>query len=73
VADIDEQPLIGAECGREPREDEYAADEWRAYRDISDELAVFFPECVSREWVSATVSATVAVLRNEDLVRFSRA
>jgi hypothetical protein len=38
------------ECGREPREDENAADEWRAYRDIDDELPVFCPECADREF-----------------------
>jgi hypothetical protein len=49
VADTNEQPLICAECCRAPREDENAADEWRAYRDISDELPVFCPECAERE------------------------
>jgi methylaspartate ammonia-lyase len=29
---------------------ENAADEWRAYRDISDELPVFCPECAEREF-----------------------
>jgi hypothetical protein len=28
--------LVCAECGRRPRDDENAADEWRAYRDIDD-------------------------------------
>jgi len=37
--------LVCAECGREPRDDETAADEWRAYRDISGGLPVFCPEC----------------------------
>jgi DNA-directed RNA polymerase subunit RPC12/RpoP len=50
VADTDEHPLTCAECGREPREDENAADEWRAYRDSSDELPVFCPECAEREF-----------------------
>jgi hypothetical protein len=49
VADTDER-LTCAECGRVPREDENAADEWRAYRDISDELPVFCPECAEREF-----------------------
>jgi hypothetical protein len=35
--------LVCAECGREPREDEKAADEWRAYRDISDALPGVLP------------------------------
>jgi hypothetical protein len=33
-----------------PGEDENAADERRAYRDISDELPVFCPECAEREF-----------------------
>ena len=33
-----EAPLICAECGRAPRQDENAADEWRAYADVDDEL-----------------------------------
>ena len=28
-----EAPLVCAECGRQPRDDENAADEWRAYRE----------------------------------------
>jgi hypothetical protein len=43
-----DEPLICAECGREPREDENAADEWRAYRDVSDESPVFCPQCAER-------------------------
>jgi hypothetical protein len=50
VADTDEHPLTCAECGREPRNDENAADEWRAYPDVSDELPVFCPECAEREF-----------------------
>jgi hypothetical protein len=37
-------------AARVPREGENAADEWRAYRDISDELPVFCPECAEREF-----------------------
>jgi hypothetical protein len=33
-----------------PWEDENAADEWRAYRDIDDDLPVFCPECAEREF-----------------------
>jgi hypothetical protein len=50
AAEAEEHLLTCAECGREPREDENAADEWRAYRDISDELPVFRPECAEREF-----------------------
>jgi hypothetical protein len=46
----DDQPLTCAECGREPRDDENPQDEWRAYRDISNELPVFCPECAEREF-----------------------
>jgi hypothetical protein len=41
--------LACAESGREPREDENAADEWRAYSDGVGELPVFCPECAERE------------------------
>jgi len=30
--------------------DENADDEWRAYRDVSDELPVFCAECAPREF-----------------------
>jgi hypothetical protein len=42
--------LVCAECGRRPREDENAADEWRARRDISDALPVFCQACAEREF-----------------------
>ena len=45
-----EAPLICAECGRAPRQDENAADEWRAAADVDDELHVFCPGCVEREF-----------------------
>ena len=45
-----EAPLVCAECGRQPRDDENAADEWRAYLDVDDELPVFCPECAEREF-----------------------
>jgi DNA-directed RNA polymerase subunit RPC12/RpoP len=44
------EPLVCAECGREPRDDENAAEEWRAYLDINDDLPVFCPECAEREF-----------------------
>jgi hypothetical protein len=40
-ADTDEQPLICAECGREPRDDK---------NKNSAELIVFCPECAEREF-----------------------
>jgi len=30
--------LVCAGCGRKPRDDENADDEWRAYLDVDDEL-----------------------------------
>ena len=45
-----EAPLVCAECGRQPRDDENAADEWRAYLDVDDDLQVFCPECAEREF-----------------------
>ena len=41
---------VCAECGRQPRNDENAADEWRAYAGVDDELHVFCPECAEREF-----------------------
>ena len=35
---------------RAPLEDENAADEWRAYRDVDDDLRVFCPECAERKF-----------------------
>ncbi len=45
-----EAPLVCAECGWHPRDDENAADEWRAYVGVDDELHVFCPECAEREF-----------------------
>jgi hypothetical protein len=42
-ADPREVPLVCAECGRLPRQDENADDEWRAYRDIHDGPAGVLP------------------------------
>jgi hypothetical protein len=42
--------LVCAECGRQPRDDENPADEWRVYRDINDDLPVFCPEYANREF-----------------------
>ena len=44
--------LVCAECGRQPRDDENAADEWRANAGVDDELHVFCPECAEREFGS---------------------
>jgi hypothetical protein len=49
---VDDEPLICAECGRGSRDDKNAAEEWRAYLDINDDLPVFCPECAEREFVS---------------------
>ena len=46
----DNHPPVCAECGRQPRDDENAADEWRAYLDVDDDLPVFCPECAEREF-----------------------
>jgi hypothetical protein len=45
-----EAPLVCAECSRRPRDDENPADEWRAYRDVDDDLPVFCPDCAEREF-----------------------
>ena len=39
-----------AECGRQPRDDENAPDEWQAYLDVDDHLPVFCPQCAQREF-----------------------
>jgi hypothetical protein len=54
--DAPDDPVC-AECGCEPRDDENAADEWRAYLDVDNELPVFCPECAEREFGS--ISAAV--------------
>jgi hypothetical protein len=40
-----DEPLRCSNCGREPRDDENAEDEWRAGSDGVGELYVFCPEC----------------------------
>ena len=45
-----EAPPVCAECGRQPRDDENAADEWRDYLDVDDGLPMFCPECAAREF-----------------------
>jgi hypothetical protein len=42
--------LACAECGRNPRDNENADDEWRAYSDGVGELHTFCPECAEREF-----------------------
>jgi hypothetical protein len=37
-------------AGAKPRDDENAADEWRAHRDVDDGLPVFCPERAEREF-----------------------
>jgi hypothetical protein len=46
----DDETLRCKECGRLPRPDENAADEWRDYSDGVGELLVFCPECAAREF-----------------------
>jgi hypothetical protein len=58
------EQLLLVECGREPRDDENAADEWRAFRDISDELPVFCPECAEREFRPESEQAVRLVSAN---------
>jgi hypothetical protein len=42
--------FVCAECARQPRPDENAADDWRAYSYGVGELVVFCPECAEREF-----------------------
>src|SRR5262249_40704011 len=41
----DDEPLTSAERGRKPREDENAADEWRAYYEGVGDGVTLCPEC----------------------------
>jgi hypothetical protein len=50
VTTTDERRSPAPECGRQPRDDENAAEEWRAYLDTDDDLPVFCPECAEREF-----------------------
>jgi hypothetical protein len=42
---VDDEPLICAECGREPREDENPEDEWRTYYEGVGDGVTLCPEC----------------------------
>ena len=44
------EPLRFAECGRQPRDDMNAADEWRVYLGVDADLPVFCLECAGREF-----------------------
>jgi hypothetical protein len=46
----DREPLLCAECGRQPRDEERPEDEWRSYSDGVGELHTFCPECAEREF-----------------------
>jgi DNA-directed RNA polymerase subunit RPC12/RpoP len=48
VAAVDDP--VCAECGRQPRDDENALDDWRVYEGDDAELHVFCPECAEREF-----------------------
>jgi hypothetical protein len=41
---MDDEPLTCAECGREPREDENAEDEWRTYYEGVGDGVTLCPE-----------------------------
>jgi hypothetical protein len=40
-----DEPLTYAECGREPREDENAQDDWRTYYEGVGDGVTLCPEC----------------------------
>jgi hypothetical protein len=42
---VADEPLICAECGREPREDENAQDDWRTYYEGVGDGVTLCPEC----------------------------
>jgi len=43
-------PLSAPSAAGSRARDENAADEWRVYRDIDNDLPVFCPECAKREF-----------------------
>jgi hypothetical protein len=45
---VDDEPLTCAECGREPREDENAQDDWRTYYEGVGDGVTLCPECAER-------------------------
>jgi hypothetical protein len=45
---IEPEPLVCAECGRQPREDENAEDEWRTFYEGVGDGVTLCPECASR-------------------------
>jgi DNA-directed RNA polymerase subunit RPC12/RpoP len=54
VADTDEHTLTCAECGREPREDENAEDDWRTYYEGVGDGVTLCPECAGRVFGDAS-------------------
>ena len=54
------EALACAECGRQPRDDENAADEWRAYLDVDDDL-----RCSARSAPSAGSPALPPALNGQ--------
>jgi hypothetical protein len=42
--------LVCAECEREPRDDENAADDWRTYYEGVGDGVTLCPECAEREF-----------------------
>jgi hypothetical protein len=50
LAEAEEHLLTCAECGREPRNDENAADEWRTYYEGVGDGVTLCPECAEHEF-----------------------
>jgi hypothetical protein len=44
----DDQPLTWAECGRKPRPEENAGDDWRTYYEGVCDGVTLCPECAAR-------------------------
>jgi hypothetical protein len=42
---VDDEPLTCSECGRKPRDNENAAEEWRTYYDGVGDGVTVCPEC----------------------------
>jgi hypothetical protein len=43
---VADEPLTCAQCGRKPREDENAEDDWRTYYKAVGDGVTLCPECV---------------------------
>jgi hypothetical protein len=60
---VADEPLTCAECGREPREDENAKDEWRKYYEGVGDGVTLCPACAREIGGSETSSQLIGPSR----------